>query len=41
MKKPSKEEIIEALVLVIATAVAILIFTTTFVIARAIVQSVF
>jgi hypothetical protein len=41
MKKPSKEEIIEALVLVVATAVAILIFTTTFVIARAIVQSVF
>lgn len=41
MKKPTKEEIIEALMLVIATAVGILIFTTTFVIAKAIVQSIF
>jgi hypothetical protein len=41
MKKPTKEEIIEALMLVIATAVGILIFTTTFVIARAIIQSIF
>jgi hypothetical protein len=41
MKKPSKEEIIEALILVVATAVGILVFATTFVIARAIIQSIF
>lgn len=41
MKKPTKEEIIEAGVLLIAICVGILVFTTTFVIAKAIIQSVF
>lgn len=41
MKKPTKEEIIEAGMLLIAICVGILVFTTTFVIAKAIIQSVF
>ena len=41
MKKPTKEEIIEAGMLLIAICVGILVFTTTCVIAKAITQSVF
>jgi hypothetical protein len=41
MRKPTSEEIIELVMLLIATAVAVVVFTTTFIIGRAIIQSVF
>lgn len=41
MKKPSKEEIGELIILIISIAVAALIFSTTFVIAREIFKVLF
>lgn len=41
MKKPTKEEIIELVVLLIAIGVGILVFSTTFVIAREIFRVLF
>jgi hypothetical protein len=41
MKKPTKEEIGELIILLIAIAVGVLVFTTTFVIAREIFKVLF
>ena len=41
MKKPTKEEMGELIMLLIATAVGILVFTTTFIFAREIFKVLF
>lgn len=41
MKKPSKEEMIELVMLLIATAVGVLVFSTAIVIATEIIRAVF
>jgi len=41
MKKPTKEEIVELIMLLVAIAVGVLVFTTTFVIAREIFKVLF
>lgn len=41
MKKPTKEEIVEAVILVIAIAVGILVFSVAFVLGREIVRAMF